>query len=79
MYVIILFFLINGLKRLLIKDEKAAGPVEIPYIKCLKQYCCPAITKFLSLCVDLSSGIWLYALFMSATEKIGTLISVSKI
>ena len=28
--VIILFFLMSGLKILLINDEKAAGPIEIP-------------------------------------------------
>ena len=58
------------------KDEKAAGPIEKPQNKRLKQYCCPAITKFVSLCDGLLSDIWLYALFISAIEKIRPLIRV---
>ena len=58
------------------RDEKAAGPIEIPKNMRLKQYCCPAFTKFASLCDGLSIGIWLYALFILVREKIGHLIGV---
>ena len=37
------------------------------------------MTKSASICDGLSSGIWLYALFMSAIEKIGPLIRVINI
>ena len=78
-YVIVLFSRMSGLKMQLIKDEKAAGPIEIPQNRRLKQYCYAAITKFVSLCDGLSSGIWLYSLFMSAIEKTGPLIRFSLI
>ena len=69
-------FAIWSLKMLFKKDEEAARPIELPK-KRLKRYCGLATTKIVSRIDGLSSGIWLFALFMLAIEKTGPLIFVS--
>ena len=68
-YVIACFFIISGLKILLIKAEKAAGPMDIQENNLLNSYCWLPITNCVTPRDCSSNGIWLYALFISAVAK----------
>ena len=69
-------FLIKGYRKCVSIDANAAGPIDIPLNKRLKQYCSFPIVKCVYRIDSSSSGIWLYALFRSAVVNIVPLILV---
>ena len=60
---------LSGRKILLINAENAAVPMEIPWKSLINWFCWFPITNGVKSRDCSSSGIWLYALFMSAVVK----------